>query len=93
MSMAQVVPRQRPGLDTNHHSQQGTPQIQVKGVSRSSQGGGDVDGSRSSEESDRLKTPSSTPDLGDRLIKDRSPLADMLYLRWLDGLKIKWPGA
>lgn len=27
----------------------------------------------------------------DHLIKDRSPLADLLYLRWLDGLKLKWP--
>ncbi|ORX34920.1 kinase-like domain-containing protein [Kockovaella imperatae] len=29
----------------------------------------------------------------DDLIKDRSPLADMLYLRWLDGIKLKWPGS
>ena len=21
----------------------------------------------------------------------RSPIADLLYMRWLDGLKIKWP--
>lgn len=22
----------------------------------------------------------------------RSPIADLLYLRWLEGLKLKWPG-
>ncbi|KAK4685170.1 serine/threonine-protein kinase 24/25/MST4, partial [Tremellales sp. Uapishka_1] len=27
------------------------------------------------------------------LIKERSPIADLLYLRWLDGLKLKWPGS
>ncbi|KAL7420227.1 hypothetical protein Q5752_005194 [Cryptotrichosporon argae] len=27
------------------------------------------------------------------LIKERSPIADLLYMRWLDGLRIKWPGS
>jgi serine/threonine-protein kinase 24/25/MST4 len=40
-------------------------------------------------------TRSSEDDLGhkvkeDGLINNRSPLADLLYLRWLDGLKMKW---
>ncbi|KAI9634328.1 kinase-like domain-containing protein [Dioszegia hungarica] len=26
-------------------------------------------------------------------VQDRSPLADLLYLRWLDGLRLKWPGS
>ncbi|WVR03239.1 hypothetical protein IAU60_000230 [Kwoniella sp. DSM 27419] len=30
---------------------------------------------------------------GDDLVRDRSPIADLLYLRWLDGLRMKWPGA
>ncbi|WWC85497.1 uncharacterized protein L201_000361 [Kwoniella dendrophila CBS 6074] len=29
----------------------------------------------------------------DDLIRERSPIADLLYLRWLDGLKLKWPGS
>lgn len=24
--------------------------------------------------------------------QSRSPIADMLYMRWLDGLKLRWPG-
>ncbi|WRT63383.1 uncharacterized protein IL334_000288 [Kwoniella shivajii] len=30
---------------------------------------------------------------GDDLIRERSPIADLLYLRWLDGLRLKWPGS
>ncbi|WVQ85148.1 hypothetical protein IAT38_007313 [Cryptococcus sp. DSM 104549] len=26
------------------------------------------------------------------LVRERSPIADLLYLRWLDGLRLKWPG-
>ncbi|WWD06048.1 hypothetical protein V865_004133 [Kwoniella europaea PYCC6329] len=29
----------------------------------------------------------------DDLIRERSPIADLLYLRWLDGLRLKWPGS
>lgn len=27
----------------------------------------------------------------DTASKSRSPIAELLYMRWLDGLKIKWP--
>ncbi|KAK8844573.1 hypothetical protein IAR55_006420 [Kwoniella newhampshirensis] len=30
---------------------------------------------------------------GDDLIRERSPIADLLYLRWIDGLRLKWPGS
>ncbi|WWD22878.1 hypothetical protein CI109_107373 [Kwoniella shandongensis] len=30
---------------------------------------------------------------GDDLVRERSPIADLLYLRWLDGLRLKWPGS
>ncbi|KAL7410913.1 hypothetical protein BDY24DRAFT_150289 [Mrakia frigida] len=29
---------------------------------------------------------------GETKEKDRSPIADMLYMRWMEGLKIRWPG-
>ncbi|WWC67143.1 uncharacterized protein I206_101050 [Kwoniella pini CBS 10737] len=32
-------------------------------------------------------------DKEDDMIKERSPIADLLYLRWLDGLRLKWPGS
>lgn len=44
---------------------------------------------RSSDEEDRALAKKEARD--DHIIKDRSPLADLLYLRWLDGLKLKWP--
>lgn len=42
---------------------------------------------RSSDEVGRIDPKTK---LEEGLIKDRSPLADLLYLRWLDGLKMKW---
>lgn len=24
--------------------------------------------------------------------RERSPIADMLYMRWMEGLKLRWPG-
>ncbi|ODN75548.1 hypothetical protein L202_06674 [Cryptococcus amylolentus CBS 6039] len=30
---------------------------------------------------------------GSDLVKERSVIADLLYLRWLDGLRLKWPGS
>ncbi|EIW73407.1 STE/STE20/YSK protein kinase [Tremella mesenterica] len=39
-----------------------------------------VDPDRTSEEPERVED----------LVKERSPLADLLYLRWLDGLRLKW---
>ncbi|WVQ76913.1 hypothetical protein IAR50_006591 [Cryptococcus sp. DSM 104548] len=32
------------------------------------------------------------PKEGSDLVKERSVIADLLYLRWLDGLRLKWPG-
>ena len=47
---------------------------------------------RSSDEEDRDKAGVKIEKIkNEGLIKDRSPLADLLYLRWLDGLKLKWP--
>lgn len=40
-----------------------------------------IDIERSSDEHERAQ---------DDLVKERSPLADLLYLRWLDGLRLKW---
>ncbi|WVF66496.1 hypothetical protein IAT40_001236 [Kwoniella sp. CBS 6097] len=45
--------------------------------------------SSSDEERERLQRAKS----GDDLVRERSPIADLLYLRWLDGLRLKWPGS
>jgi serine/threonine-protein kinase 24/25/MST4 len=42
---------------------------------------------RSSDEGDRILEKTK---LEEGIINNRSPLADLLYLRWLDGLKMKW---
>ena len=46
---------------------------------------------RSSDEEERVPVGVKEGIKDPGLIKDRSPLADLLYLRWLDGLKLKWP--
>jgi serine/threonine-protein kinase 24/25/MST4 len=42
---------------------------------------------RSSTEVDQRQSKTK---LEEGIINNRSPLADLLYLRWLDGLKMKW---
>ncbi|CAD6573899.1 MAG: hypothetical protein TREMPRED_000960 [Tremellales sp. Tagirdzhanova-0007] len=61
MSMANIIPKSRPGVSPNTRS--------------------------AADEVDRMRKGS------DDMVKERSGLADMLYLRWLDGLKLKWPGS
>jgi serine/threonine-protein kinase 24/25/MST4 len=36
-------------------------------------------------------TPGGDNDAADASPVKRSPIAELLYMRWLEGLKIKWP--
>jgi serine/threonine-protein kinase 24/25/MST4 len=41
-----------------------------------------------------IATPARTPgadNVADASPVKRSPIAELLYMRWLEGLKIKWP--
>lgn len=38
-------------------------------------------------------SPFPAPSTTDGADKSKSPVADMLYMRWMEGLRIRWPGS